>query len=104
MSFLSNMWSLEAEPLDPDTASRMADLVERLAAEVVRRRMVTPALVVLESARPLAYAGSQALVFLEPLVRTLLSAPDYDLFVKLLEDRDRVEGLIAAIEAKDGTP
>lgn len=104
MSFFRNMWSLETERLDPDTATRMDALVDRLATEVVRRRLAVPAIVVLESARPLTFVGNQALVFLEPLVRTFLSAPDYDLFVKLLEDRDRVEGLIAAIEAKDGNP
>lgn len=101
MSFFRNMWSLETEGLDPETSARMDALVDRLATEIVRRRLAVPAIVVLESARPLTFVGNQALVFMEPLVRAFLAAPDYDLFVKLLEDRDRVEALIAAIEAKD---
>lgn len=101
MSFLQNMWSTAPEPMDPETAARMDALIDRLATLVVRRELAPAAIVVLESARPFTFAGSQALIFLEPLVRTFLPAADYDLFVKLLEDRERVEALVVAIESKD---
>lgn len=97
----ATMWSLEPEPLDPETEARMGALVERLAGEAVRRRLALPALLVLETGKPLAFAGSQALVFLEPLVRAFLNPSDYDLFVKLLEDRRQVERLIQALEARE---
>ena len=95
---LSHMWSLAPEPMDPELSERVNALIQRVAAEVVRRRMATPALLVLETAKPLSFLGNQALVFLEPMVRAFLPAPDYELFVKLLEDRSRVERLILAIE------
>lgn len=100
-AFLRNMWALQPEPLDAHTLERLDGLVGRLADAVVRRGLATPAVLVLDSAQPLAFAGSQALVFLEPLVRAFLEAPDYDLLIRLLEDRDRVEALIEAIEARE---
>lgn len=98
---LSHMWSLAPEPLDPELAERVNALIQRVAGEVVRRRLATPALLVLETAKPLSFLGNQALVFMEPLVRAFLPAPDYDLFVKLLEDRSRVERLIEVIEERE---
>lgn len=97
---LANMWAMEPERLDPEDAARMSDLIGRVADQVVRRRLAPVALVVLETGRPLSFVGSQALVFLDPLVKLFLNVKDYDLFVKLLEDRDRVEQLIAAIEER----
>ena len=95
---LGNMWSLEPEPLDPGLAERMEALIQRIAAEAVRRRLATVAVLALESGKPLSFLGSQALVFLEPLVRTFLDPPDDELFVKLLEDRSRVERLVEVLE------
>ncbi len=95
---LQNMWSLAPEPLDPTQGERVEALIQRVATEVVRRRLTAPAVLVLESARPLCFLGSQALVFLDPLVRAFLNAPDYDLLVRILEDRSRVERLIEVIE------
>lgn len=95
---LSHMWSMTPEPLAPELAERLEVLIQRVAGEVVRRRLASPALLVLETGKPLSFLGNQALVFLEPMVRAFLSAPDYDLFLKLLEDRSRVERLIEVIE------
>jgi len=95
---LPNMWSLAPEPLDPRLAERTEALIQKVAGEVVRRRLAAPAVLVLETGRPLSFLGSQALVFLEPLVRAFLRAPDYDLLVRALEDRSRVERLIEVIE------
>lgn len=95
------MWSLAPEPLDEPTAERIGALIERLAAETVRRRLAAPVLLALESTKPLTFLGSQALVFLEPLVRTFLNPGDYDLFIRLLEDRAQVERLLEAIDARE---
>lgn len=98
----ANMWAVAPrEDLSPEEEARMAGLIERLAREVVRRELTPAAILALETARPLTFAGSQALVFLEPLVRLFLEVRDYDLFVRLCEDRDRVEELLLAIEDLD---
>lgn len=98
---LSQMWSMAPEPLAPELEERLEALIQRVAGEVVRRRLASPALLVLETGKPLSFLGNQALVFLEPMVRAFLSAPDYDLFLKLLEDRSRVERLIEGIEERE---
>jgi hypothetical protein len=98
---LSRMWSMTPEPLDPELAQRLEALIQRVAGEVVRRRLASPALLVLETGKPLSFLGNQALVFLDPMVRAFLAAPDYDLFLKLLEDRSRVERLIEVIEERE---
>jgi len=54
-------------PLGPLTDEDRA-LLARLAAKVVVRRMAGPAILFLESMRPLNYIGSQALVFLRPFL------------------------------------
>ena len=64
---------------------------ERLARGIVARGLATPAIFALESCKPLSFLGSQLLVFVQPFY----SAPDW---IDVLEDRERVERLICAIE------
>ncbi len=73
------------------------ELVERLARFVVRRRMSAPALLVLETGRPLNFIGSQFLVFLSPFLKLVFSPLEYDRFVRLLERRRSIDLIIDAI-------
>lgn len=73
-------------------------LLRRLAVEIVRRRLTTPAILFLESMRPLNFVGSQFLTFLDPLLSVFCAIPDYRRFARLLEDRDGIERLIGHIE------
>lgn len=73
-------------------------LLERIAAAIVRRRLETPALFILESAKPLNYLGSQAMAFFEPVVRGLFAATDYGRVRRILERRQSVEFLLQEIE------
>ncbi|MGI5843996.1 MAG: hypothetical protein ACOX9B_07470 [Candidatus Xenobium sp.] len=98
---LSRMWSLAPEPLAPEQEERLEALIQRVAGEVVRRHLASPALVLLETGKPLSLLGNQTLVFLEPMVRAFLSVPDYDLLLKLLENRSRVERLMEVIEEQE---
>jgi hypothetical protein len=63
--------------------------------------MSVPAIIFLESVKPLNYIGSQALVFFEPLVQTLFNFKDYDTFRRAMERRENVEVLLQKIEAAD---
>jgi hypothetical protein len=74
------------------------ELVERLAAFVVRRGMTTPALMALESGRPLNFIGSQLLAFFGPLLTFVFSAPEYDRFILILGKRSSIDLIIQAIE------
>jgi len=75
-------------------------LLERLAARVVELRMEIPAILALESGRPLGFIASQAMVFFEPIARALFPLPGYQRLTALAERRETVEKLIAKIEAR----
>jgi len=78
-----------------------AQLIESVATRIVRLRMAVPAVFFLESAKPLSFVGSQALVFMEPILKAFLTLPQYGRFARLLEERDNVERLIQSVERLD---
>ena len=45
---------------------RSVELIEKIAAFLVKRKMAAPAIMTIESLRPLARLGSQILYFLAP--------------------------------------
>jgi len=83
----------KAEPEDEDEA-----LIEKVALRVVGMRMTVPAIFFLESSKPLAFLGSQLLIFLEPFVQTLFNFRQYQRFAFLMEDRANWERLIRRVE------
>ena len=97
---LKTWWShaFEVEPDTGEFTDEARELIDRLASFVVRRGMVTPALLVLESGRPLNFVGSQMLAFLAPFLTFVFSPPEYDRFVLLLEKRKSIDLIIEAIE------
>ena len=76
-------------------------LLDRLAEFAVSRRMTVPAILFLESVKPLSFVGSQALYFFEPMVRALFSVPEYERFAALMERRENIEVLLVKIEERD---
>jgi len=74
------------------------DLIQRLAKRIVDLRLSAPAIFFLESMKPLSFLGSQALVFLQPIVQSFFNFKEYDEITRMLEDRDNVEKLILEIE------
>ncbi len=76
-------------------------LVDKLAQFVVRRRMTAPALMALESARPLNFIGSQVLTFFQPLLSLVFNPEDCDRFVALLEKRQSVDLVIDTITQRE---
>jgi hypothetical protein len=68
---------------------------------VARRRLATPAILFLESSRPLGFVASQVMHFFRPLVGAVVKdAPAYDRLARLLERRGAVELLIRRLEAR----
>lgn len=72
-----------------------------MAERVVALRMTVPAILTLESVKPLSFVGSQALYFFEPMVRAFFAVPDYERFAALVERRDTLEALLVKIEQRD---
>jgi hypothetical protein len=67
----------------------------------VRYRMTVPAILFLESVKPLSFLGSQAMYFFEPMVRAVFRVPDYERFAAMMERRENLEALLVAIERQD---
>lgn len=76
-------------------------LVDRVAKKVIEWKMAIPAIMTLESMKPLNFIGAQAMVFFEPIVQSLLNLKDYDTFRTMLERRESVEFLLLRIEHFD---
>ncbi|MEA2030360.1 MAG: hypothetical protein U9N55_02030 [candidate division Zixibacteria bacterium] len=73
----------------------------KVAKKVVERRMAVPAIVFLESVKPLNFIASQALVFFEPIVQTIFNFKDYEVFRLALEKRESIEIFMQHIEELD---
>ena len=100
MGWLKNAFAMPkpgSVPLTP----RQEEILEKLAAKVVEWKMAVPAILFLETVKPLNYVGSQILVFFAPMVNTMFTIPDYNEFVALMEERGNVEVLLKRIEAKE---
>lgn len=62
--------------------------------------MEIPAVLFLESVRPLSFVGSQAMVFFQPFAQTLFPWPQYERFTELLSERENLERLTRLIETE----
>lgn len=79
-------------------------LLSGLALKVNKRAMGNVTALALESTRPLHNLGSQALVFLTPMISALFSREETDRFVKLLENPKAITFFIDELNAGDGKP
>ena len=80
---------------------RQKELLAKIADQIVKRKMTTPAILFFESVKPLSFVGSQALVFLQPIVQAFLNRKEYDEIVLMMEERDNVEKLLLEIENQE---
>ena len=84
------------EAMTPDDRA----LLERVATRVVELHMEVPAILALETGRPLSVLAGQTMHFFEPLATTLLPIVDYRRLARLVEQRNAIEELIHAIESR----
>jgi len=90
MSWLRNAFAVDRPgPAEPTAVQRR--VVERVCVEIVKRRLTTPALIFLETSRPLNYLGAQALHFLRPIATVILDGEGYGCFTEFLEQRGSVD-------------
>jgi hypothetical protein len=85
----------ETPPIGADDLA----LLDRVAARVVELHMEIPAILTLETAKPLTVIAHQSLIFFEPMLQSLFRLSDYRSFTALVERREVVEALITRIEA-----
>lgn len=75
-------------------------LLLAVATRVARMRMEVPAVLFLESVKPLSFVGSQAMVFFQPFAQALFPWNQYERFTQLLSERDNLERLTRLIETE----
>jgi len=82
--------------IDPKT---IEEFINKIAKKIVELKLSVPAIFFLESIKPISFIGSQALVFFRPIVLAAFNIPNaYDIFIRIMEDRENVEKLIQKIE------
>lgn len=98
---LKDAFALPPEGEKPKLTPRQQEILDKLAQKVVVWKMTVPAIMFLETAKPLSYVGSQAMVFFEPMVKAVFNVAEYDEVRILMEDRRNVEELLTRIERFD---
>ena len=89
------------DPEKPALPAEEDAVLEKLAKKVVEWKMAVPAILFLESVKPLNFIGSQTMVFFEPIVQAVFNIKDYDTLRCALEKRKTIEILLLKIEAYD---
>ena len=89
------------EPNKGTLTPEQEEVLHKVAKKVVQKRMTVPALMFIESVKPLNFIGSQLMVFFEPIVQTLFDFKSYTIFREAIEDRQNVEALMQLIEKYD---
>lgn len=85
------------EPIPPEEDA----VLEKLAQKVIQWHMSVPAILFLESMKPLNFIGAQAMVFFEPIVQSVFTIKDYNTLRVALERRESIENLLQKIETQD---
>ena len=75
-------------------------LLEKLANWIVRRNLVAPAIISLETVKPLNFLVSQMLIASSPFVQAFFKGEQYHKIALILEKDENVELLIQLIEQR----
>ena len=82
------------------TSDNENEFLERVATGITRRKLAAPAMLFLETFRPLNYIGSQTMVFFRPVASIIFPIVKYDKVLNVLEKRDSINRLIKLLEKK----
>jgi len=97
LDWLKHAFAIEpAGSIEPTDAQRT--VIDRLCRQVVARGLATPALIFLESVRPLNYVSSQTLHFFAPVLSAVADAQACRELAEFLEHRGSVDYLCRRIE------
>lgn len=107
MSILRNTWQGIVEwwymptQEDKEDPEEDAEFISWASKEVTKRQMTVPAIIFLESIKPMNFISNQLLVGLSPIVLSIFKGKRYDQLTKFLEKRGNIERLLQAIEDED---
>lgn len=92
---------LDPEDYQKDTPEDYEKLCRKIARKVVERDLTVPAIMFLETIKPVSFLGSQMLVFANPVISLIVQTGEYYRFVRMIEDRENIEKLTVAIEEEN---
>jgi len=95
--WLAHAFAVE-RPEDFAPTVEQQQIADRICREIIRRDMVTLAILTLETCRPLNYIGSQAIHFFTPLLSVLVDPRAQKIFADFLEQRGSIEWLCQRLE------
>ena len=87
--------------LDEISQDEQRALLEKVARQIVKRRLTVPAILFLEICKPLNFLGGQFLIALNPFVQSFFNIAEYQKFALMIEKDANVELLIRLIEDLD---
>lgn len=74
-------------------------VMDKVAQRICRHGLAIPAILFLESSRPMNFIGASAMAYFEPIVRGIFTEWEgYSTFYKMMERRGSVECLIDRVE------
>ncbi|RLD12107.1 MAG: hypothetical protein DRI44_01850 [Chlamydiae bacterium] len=76
-------------------------LINKIAESIVRRRMAVPAVLLIESCKPINRIASQFMIVISPLLALFVSYEQIDSFCDMLQDKNCVEKLLREIKHKN---
>lgn len=80
---------------------RALELIEKSAKAIASRRMASPAILAIESLRPLNFLGSQILYFLAPFAQVIFNPKEYEEFAAMIEKDEYIHLLLKRIDELD---
>lgn len=86
------MWE---KPLNDEEKQK---LLERVAKEISKRRLETPAILFLEMHKPLANVAGHAAIAFSPFLMPFLGFKTVDEYSQFFADRENIEALITKLE------
>ena len=90
-----------ALPSEETLTPQQKEWLEAVARKVCERGLMVPALLLLESGKPLTFVASQAVVFFKPIISVLFPPEKCDEVAALLEKRSALENLFGMLEDFD---
>lgn len=94
------MFDLWKEPLTEEERDR---LIDKAANEISKRKLETPAVLLLEMHKPISYVGSHAAIAFAPFLIPILGFDTLNDYSRLFSNRDNLERLIQRLENRGGT-
>ena len=98
LSWLKYAFAIEPPGPAQPTAVQAA-LIDRVCQEVVRREMILPAQMILDTSGPISFVVGQSMRFFEPFLMTILNPADIREFATFLERRGAVEYISQRLDA-----